>query len=122
MWYMLLIAQWCTVYVQVILCGGTVNSPQLLMLSGVGPADELRRHNIQLVHHSPGVGCNLHDHLGKELHYHCTKPVSIYRNVVKLTICNAFVCGMHISRKSCCHDRSQLSRPAYSSRRKLIVI
>jgi choline dehydrogenase len=50
---------------QVILCGGTVNSPQLLMLSGVGPADELRRHNIQLVHHSPGVGSNLHDHLGR---------------------------------------------------------
>jgi GMC oxidoreductase len=59
-----------------------VNSPQLLMLSGVGPADELRRHNIKLVHHSPGVGSNLQDHLHADVTYRCTKPVSINRNQV----------------------------------------
>jgi len=48
---------------EVILSGGTFNSPQLLLLSGIGPADELRRHNIPVVHELPGVGQNLQDHL-----------------------------------------------------------
>lgn len=48
---------------EVILCGGAFNSPQLLMLSGVGPADELRRHGVDIVHELPGVGQNLQDHL-----------------------------------------------------------
>lgn len=47
---------------EVILAAGAFGSPQLLMLSGVGPADELARHGIALVHDSPGVGANLHDH------------------------------------------------------------
>jgi choline dehydrogenase len=47
---------------EVILCGGAVNSPQLLMLSGVGPADQLREHDITVVADSPGVGANLADH------------------------------------------------------------
>jgi len=47
---------------EVILAAGTVNSPQLLMLSGVGPADMLRRHGIQVVEDLPGVGANLQDH------------------------------------------------------------
>jgi choline dehydrogenase len=48
---------------EVILSGGAYNSPQLLMLSGVGPADELRRHGIAIVHDSPAVGSNLQDHI-----------------------------------------------------------
>ncbi|HER27114.1 MAG TPA: glucose-methanol-choline oxidoreductase, partial [Rhodospirillales bacterium] len=48
---------------QVIVCGGAFNSPQLLMLSGIGPGDELRRHGISVVHDLPGVGQNLQDHL-----------------------------------------------------------
>lgn len=48
---------------EVILSGGAFNSPQLLLLSGVGPADELRRHGIGVVHELPGVGKNLQDHL-----------------------------------------------------------
>ncbi len=48
---------------EVILSGGTVNSPQLLLLSGVGPEQELIRHNITTVHDLPGVGKNLQDHL-----------------------------------------------------------
>jgi choline dehydrogenase-like flavoprotein len=47
----------------VILSAGAFQSPQLLMLSGIGPADELRRHGIPVVHDSPGVGRNLQDHL-----------------------------------------------------------
>jgi choline dehydrogenase-like flavoprotein len=48
---------------EVILSGGSFNSPQLLLLSGIGPADELRRHGIAVVHELPGVGKNLQDHL-----------------------------------------------------------
>ena len=48
---------------EVILSGGTFNSPQLLLLSGVGPADELRSHGIEVAHELPGVGQNLQDHL-----------------------------------------------------------
>ena len=48
---------------EVILSGGAINSPQLLLLSGVGPRAELERHNIPLVHELPGVGQNLQDHL-----------------------------------------------------------
>jgi choline dehydrogenase len=47
---------------EILLAGGTVNSPQLLMLSGIGPADHLRSHGIDVVADSPGVGANLSDH------------------------------------------------------------
>jgi choline dehydrogenase len=47
---------------EVILSGGAINTPQLLMLSGVGPGQELQRHGIATVHESPGVGRNLQDH------------------------------------------------------------
>ena len=47
---------------EVLVCGGTVNSPQLLLLSGVGPAAHLREHGIDVVADLPGVGQNLHDH------------------------------------------------------------
>ena len=48
---------------EVILCGGAFNSPQLLLLSGIGPREELARHNIPLRHELPGVGQNLQDHI-----------------------------------------------------------
>lgn len=48
---------------EVILCGGSIGSPQLLALSGIGPADDLRRLGIEPVVDLPGVGANLHDHL-----------------------------------------------------------
>ncbi len=48
---------------EIILCGGAVNSPQLLLLSGVGPADELRALGLEVLHDLPGVGRNLQDHL-----------------------------------------------------------
>jgi len=48
---------------EVILSGGAYNSPQLLMVSGIGPAEELKKHGIKPVHDSAGVGRNLQDHL-----------------------------------------------------------
>ena len=47
----------------VVVCGGTIGSAQLLLLSGIGPADHLRSHGIDVVADLPGVGENLHDHL-----------------------------------------------------------
>jgi len=47
---------------EIILCGGAINSPQLLMLSGIGPEQHLRKHGIEIVHSLPGVGANLQDH------------------------------------------------------------
>jgi choline dehydrogenase-like flavoprotein len=60
----------------VVLAAGAVQSPQLLMLSGIGPADELRRHGIPLVLDRGAVGQNLQDHLQVRLIYRCTKPIT----------------------------------------------
>jgi choline dehydrogenase len=54
---------------EVLLAGGSLLSPQLLQLSGVGPGDLLREHGIALVHELPGVGDNLQDHLGVRVIY-----------------------------------------------------
>ncbi|MXG91464.1 choline dehydrogenase [Nocardioides flavescens] len=62
---------------EVILCGGAINTPQLLQLSGVGPESLLRQHGIDVVHHSPGVGENLQDHLEVYVQYASKQPVSI---------------------------------------------
>lgn len=61
---------------EVILCGGAVNSPHLLMLSGVGPRDELERHGVQCLHDLPGVGRNLQDHLDVLIVSKSRRPVS----------------------------------------------
>ena len=60
-----------------ILCGGAINSPQLLQLSGVGNAAELGALGIDVVHDLPGVGENLQDHLEVYIQYACTQPVSM---------------------------------------------
>jgi choline dehydrogenase len=62
---------------RVVCSGGAINSPQLLMLSGVGPADHLRSHGINVVADVPGVGENLQDHLEVYIQHECTQPVSI---------------------------------------------
>jgi choline dehydrogenase len=62
---------------EVILCGGAINSPQLLQLSGVGNADELKALGIDVVHNLPGVGEHLQDHLEVYIQHACTKPVSV---------------------------------------------
>lgn len=64
---------------EVILCGGAINSPQLLMLSGIGPAAELRRHRIEVVAALAQVGGNLQAPLGMATLRHCTRPVSYDR-------------------------------------------
>ncbi len=62
---------------EVILSGGAINSPQLMMVSGIGPAEHLRSVGIEPVHHLPGVGHNLQDHPTVIMQVECTKPVSI---------------------------------------------
>jgi choline dehydrogenase len=66
---------------EVILSGGPINSPQLLKLSGVGPAAELKVHGIDVVHDLPGVGENLQDHLEFYFQYEATKPVTLYSSM-----------------------------------------
>ncbi|WP_100657450.1 GMC family oxidoreductase [Alteromonas flava] len=56
---------------EVILCGGAINSPQLLMLSGIGPADHLREKGIHVQVDLPGVGQNLQDHLDAIVQHRC---------------------------------------------------
>ena len=63
---------------EVLLCGGAINSPQLLMLSGVGDPDALTTHGIDLVAPLRGVGQNLHDHLETYVQYRCKEPITLY--------------------------------------------
>lgn len=62
---------------EVILCAGTVQTPQLLMLSGIGPAVHLAGHGIDVVHDLPGVGSNYHDHVACPVHME-TEDVTSY--------------------------------------------
>ncbi|MDH3704487.1 MAG: choline dehydrogenase [Acidimicrobiia bacterium] len=62
---------------EVILCGGAFNSPQLLQLSGIGPAEHLRRLGIDVVAELPGVGEHLQDHLEVYVQHACRQPVSM---------------------------------------------
>ena len=62
---------------EVILCGGAINSPQLLQLSGIGEAKDLRPLGIRPVVDLPGVGRNLQDHLEVYVQYACTRPVTM---------------------------------------------
>jgi choline dehydrogenase len=62
---------------EVILCGGAINSPHLLQLSGVGNAGQLRALGIDVVADLPGVGENLQDHLEVYVQYGCKRPVSV---------------------------------------------
>ena len=62
---------------EVILCGGAINTPQLLQLSGVGDRQHLTSLGVDVVHHLPGVGENLQDHLEVYIQYASKQPVSI---------------------------------------------
>src|SRR5260370_29536178 len=61
---------------EVILCGGAVNSPQLLMLSGIGPQEHLAGFGIPVVHHLPGVGQSLQDPYGAAIKLRCKVPIT----------------------------------------------
>ncbi|MFM2477263.1 choline dehydrogenase [Celerinatantimonas sp. MCCC 1A17872] len=63
---------------EIILSGGAINSPQLLQLSGIGNASELRAQGIEPIVDLPGVGENLQDHLELYVQYSCKQPVSLY--------------------------------------------
>ncbi|MDP5362484.1 MAG: choline dehydrogenase, partial [Paracoccaceae bacterium] len=63
---------------EVIISASSLNSPKLLMLSGIGPAAHLREHGIAVVANRPGVGQNLQDHLELYIQQAATKPVSLF--------------------------------------------
>jgi choline dehydrogenase len=62
---------------EVVLAGGAFNSPQLMQLSGVGPAALLREHGIAVLADMPGVGADLQDHLQVRIQYRCTQPITM---------------------------------------------
>ena len=62
---------------EIILCAGAIGSPQILMLSGVGPASKSARHGISVVTDLPGVGQNLQDHLASGATFQCKQPVTL---------------------------------------------
>ena len=64
---------------EIILSGGAINSPQILMLSGIGPADHLRDRGIKPVIDLPGVGQNLQDHATVIMQFACPKPITMAR-------------------------------------------
>jgi choline dehydrogenase len=61
---------------EVILSGGAFNSPQLMQLSGIGPADLLRSHGIEVIADAPGVGSDLQDHLQVRMQFRCSQPIT----------------------------------------------
>lgn len=69
---------------EVILCGGAINSPQLLQLSGVGDPDHLRRLGLPVVAPLRGVGENLQDHLETYVQYACKEPITLYSAISPL--------------------------------------
>ena len=62
---------------EVILCAGSIGTPQLLQVSGVGPRDVLEAASIEVIHESPGVGQNLQDHLEFNFQYRCKEPITL---------------------------------------------
>ena len=64
---------------EVILAASSINSPKLLMLSGIGPARHLAEHGVPVIADRPGVGQNLQDHMELYIQQACTKPITLYR-------------------------------------------
>lgn len=69
---------------EIILSAGALNSPQILLRSGVGPIAELQQHGIDVVHELAGVGENLQDHIGVVSQYACTQPITLHRSASPL--------------------------------------
>ena len=70
---------------EVLLCGGAINSPQMLMLSGIGPEDALSAQGITVRNALPGVGQNLQDHVDLMMQWHCTQSITLARLANPLT-------------------------------------
>ena len=66
---------------EIILCGGAINTPQILQLSGIGNSQHLAKLGIETIHHLPGVGENLQDHLEVYVQFQCKEPVSLQPNL-----------------------------------------
>ena len=64
---------------EVIVAASAINSPKLLMLSGIGDAAHLKDHGIDVVAHRPGVGANLQDHLEVYMQYQAAQPITLYK-------------------------------------------
>ena len=87
---------------EVIVAGGAFNSPQLLQLSGLGPAALLQSLGIPVVADMPGVGADLQDHLQVRMQYRCTEPITMndvdqqlapaHRRRTALSRCRARAC------------------------------
>ena len=73
---------------EVLLCAGSINSPQILMLSGIGPQNHLVEMDIQVKQSFEGVGQNLQDHLETYVQYECKKPVTLFNeyNPIKMAL------------------------------------
>jgi choline dehydrogenase len=102
---------------EVILAGGAINSPQLLMLSGIGPADHLGQHGIPVVHDLPGVGQHLLDHLAIVNIVQCNEPVTLasaesFRNLGRFLVSGRGMLTSNVA-EACAFVRSRegLSAP-----------
>jgi 4-pyridoxate dehydrogenase len=86
---------------EVILSGGAINSPQVLMLSGIGPADDLRNHGIGVALDRPGVGKNLQDHMSAAVHYARTSPGPLHQTMridrIVVDLAKTYLAGSGIS-------------------------
>lgn len=83
---------------EIILAAGVINSPQILMLSGIGPAAELAEHGIDAVHDLPGVGKNLQDHVDCVLSFGCVQPVTLHGDLRADKIAVSLIAGLFFGR------------------------
>ena len=72
--------QTCKANKEIIISAGAINSPQILMNSGIGDSEELAKHGIEVVHELKGVGKNLQDHYGVLSSFYATQPVTLHRS------------------------------------------
>ena len=69
---------------EVILSAGAINSPQILLRSGIGPKEDLEAKGIKIIQNLSGVGKNLQDHIGVVSQFACTEPVTLARSATPL--------------------------------------
>jgi len=79
---------------EVVLSSGVVNSPKALLLSGIGPADELKALGIDPVHDLPGVGKNLQDHVDCVMSWECKEPITLFSDLRADKLIPSVVRGM----------------------------
>ncbi len=106
---------------ETIICGGAVGTPHLLMLSGIGPAEHLQSHGIDVVNDLPGVGQNLNDHPDFVLKFKCLQPVSIWPKTrpipriiegIKWFLTRKGICGSnHFDGVSCIRSNPEIDYP-----------